>query len=172
MKRLFLILALVCDVMILPAVEPVLAIPLVDGGKVKWSCFQAGVWPFYIFSPGTDIYGLNLNLTATYNMYNSAGLNLAPVNFLGHENYALTLGFYNVFNGVNCGVAVGVVNEAENNYAVQLGAVNLVQDFFPGSTNILQSGLYNQAESGLQIGLLNYNPNAYLKYCLLINFSR
>ncbi|MEG2076815.1 MAG: hypothetical protein RRY34_09955, partial [Victivallaceae bacterium] len=172
MKKIWLIALLVLGIMSLRAEEPVLAMPLVDGGKVEWSCFQAGVWPFYIFAPGTNIYGLNMNLAANYSMYNSAGVNLAPVNYLGYENYALTLGVYNVFNGINHGVSVGVVNKAENNYAIQFGVVNLVKDFFADSTNILQIGLYNQAESGLQLGLLNYNPNAWIAYFPLFNFSR
>ena len=50
-----------------------------------------------------------------------------------------------------------------------MGIVNCI--YGNSGSNILQIGAFNSANDGLQIGLLNYNPNALIPWMPLFNFS-
>ena len=72
--------------------------------------------------------------------------------------------------GKNYGISIAPVNMVAENNALMLGVFNLCP---MGDTkgNGVQIGLVNHAESGFQIGLIDYNKNAYIPWMPLFNFS-
>ena len=87
---------------------------------------------------------------------------------IGAENYGIIPGGVNFYVN-NAGISVGILNlkvdRKEEKSGSTVGVVNI------GKKNIFQSRIYNQAESGLQIGLLNHYPNALIPWMPLFNFS-
>ena len=151
-----------------------------------------------LLSPGVgmsekDVYGINLGIVTllTGKCY-GASINVFS---LLNENNGLSLGLFNMGNnnGItlglcnlvidNDGISLGVINLLENNAGVSIGIINRMIAGGGKSSgtsigvanisknNIFQFGIYNQSESGLQIGLLNYNPNALIPWLPLFNFS-
>ena len=86
----------------------------------------------------------------------------------GQDNVGISLGIINLW-GNNAGVLVGVFNykieHEETSHGVAIGVINI------SKKNTFQLGIYNQAESGLQIGLLNHNPNAAIPWLPFFNYS-
>ena len=150
-----------------------------------------------LFSPGMgmsekNVYGVNLGI-ATLLIGKCYGVSINIISVL--ENNGLSLGLLNLHknNGMawglcnliidNNGISLGGINLLENNAGVSIGIVNRMIAGGGKSNgvsigvanisqnNILQLGIYNQAESGLQIGLLNYNPNAAIPWLPFFNYS-
>ena len=149
-----------------------------------------------LFSPGMgmsakNVYGANLGIaTLTRKCY---GVSINIISVL--ENNGLSLGLLSLYknNGMalgvcnlivdNNGISLGGINLLENNAGVSIGIVNMMIAGGGKSNgvsigvanisqnNILQLGIYNQAESGLQIGLLNHNPNAAIPWLPFFNYS-
>ena len=84
------------------------------------------------------------------------------------DNDGISLGIINLW-GNNAGVLVGVFNykleHKETSHGVAIGVINI------SKKNTFQLGIYNQAEGGLQIGLLNHNPNALIPWMPFVNWS-
>ena len=151
-----------------------------------------------LLSPGVgmsekDVYGINLGIAtlltgkcygASINVFSllneNNGLSLGLLN-MGNNN-GITLGLCNLVIDNN-GISLGVINLLENNAGISIGVINrMIAGGGKASgtsigvaniskNNIFQFGIYNQSESGLQIGLLNYNPNALIPWLPLFNFS-
>ena len=151
-----------------------------------------------LLSPGVgmsekDVYGINLGIAtlltgkcygASINVFSllneNNGLSLGLLN-MGNNN-GITLGLCNLVIDNN-GISLGVINLLENNAGISIGVINrMIAGGGKASgtsigvaniskNNIFQLGIYNQSESGLQIGLLNYNPNALIPWLPLFNFS-
>ena len=151
-----------------------------------------------LLSPGVgmsekDVYGINLGI-ATLLIGKCYGVSISFFSLL-KENNGLSLGLFNMCsnNGItlglcnlvidNNGISLGVINLLENNAGISIGVINRMIAGGGKSSgtsigvanisknNIFQFGIYNQSESGLQIGLLNYNPNALFPWMPLFNFS-
>ena len=151
-----------------------------------------------LLSPGVgmsekDVYGINLGI-ATLLTGKCYGASINVFSLL-NENNGLSLGLFNMGNnnGItlglcnlvidNNGISLGVINLLENNAGISMGVINRMIAGGGKSSgtsigvanisknNIFQFGIYNQSESGLQIGLLNYNPNALIPWLPLFNFS-
>ena len=151
-----------------------------------------------LLSPGVgmsekDVYGINLGI-ATLLTGKCYGASINVFSLL-KENNGLSLGLFNMCsnNGItlglcnlvidNNGISLGVINLLENNAGISIGVINRMIAGGGKSSgtsigvanisknNIFQFGIYNQSESGLQIGLLNYNPNALIPWLPLFNFS-
>ena len=140
-----------------------------------------------------DVYGINLGIAtlltgkcygASINVFSllneNNGLSLGLLN-MGNNN-GITLGLCNLVIDNN-GISLGAINLLENNAGISIGVINRMIAGGGKSSgtsigvanisknNIFQFGIYNQSESGLQIGLLNYNPNALIPWLPLFNFS-
>ena len=123
-------------------------------------------------------YGASINVFSLLNENN--GLSLGLLNM--SNNNGITLGLCNLVIDNN-GISLGVINLLANNSGISMGVINRMIDGGGKSSgtsigvanisknNIFQLGIYNQSESGLQIGLLNYNPNALIPWLPLFNFS-
>ena len=152
------------------------------------------------FAPGfgwcESVYGVNLGI-ATLTMKKSYGVS-AAVGSLIRENNGAAIGIFHM-DYDNNGLAAGIFNLGVRNNRVKLGIVNLFEDnagicigvlnckAFPqkaealsgtsvgivniSKKNTFQLGIYNQAQGGLQIGLLNHNPNALIPWMPFFNWS-
>lgn len=136
--------------------------------NASWTPFQFSLWPLHLFSPRTDVYGLALSPGLIGGGNRVCGLSCGIV--FGHNtNYALAVNVCSV-GAKNNGLAVSVFNLWEDNNGVSIGLVNNV--YQGRGDNTLQIGLFNSAENGLQLGLLNHNPTALIPWMPLFNFSR
>ena len=143
-----------------------------------------------------SVYGVNLGIV-TIAMEKGYGVSVA-VGSLIRENNGVAIGIFHMDKDNN-GLAAGIFNLGVRNNRVKLGIVNLFEEnagifigvlnckVFPhraealsgtsvGIVNIsikntFQLGIYNQAEGGLQIGLLNHNPNALIPWMPFVNYS-
>ena len=96
---------------------------------------------------------------------------------LGAINYARESIFQlGVINMAGDGtLQFGVHNIAIKNNGVQLGLFNRQDESHDEPINAscwLQIGVLNMQKYGFQIGLLNYNKNAFVPWFPLINFSK
>ena len=178
-----------------------MAQPLLD---VKWSPVQISVWPVSLVPAvdhtyTSDIYGLNLNLTTLFHYQNNVyglscgvfqasekkyGMTVALING-GGEIYGFAVGIANIFF-TNNGVCVGIINDAINrNTRIMRDG----KEYRRSVPNILQIGLFNNANEGFQLGLfnviekaedqcaavqfglLNHNPNAAIPWLPFFNYS-
>ena len=134
----------------------------------KWTPLQISVWPMHLCSPRTDVYGLAVSPGFIGFSNKVYGISCGII-FFQNENYGVTTGILS--SGMkNNALSLGVFNTWEKNNGVSIGLVNFVADK-KENRNTLQIGVFNQANSGLQIGLLNYNPNAAIPWMPLINFT-
>ena len=124
-------------------------------------CYGASI---NVFSLLNENNGLSLGLL---NMGNNNGITLGLCNLV-IDNNGISLGVINLL-GNNAGISMGVINRmiagGGKSSGTSIGVANISKN------NIFQFGIYNQSESGLQIGLLNYNPNALIPWLPLFNFS-
>ena len=126
-----------------------------------------------------EFYGIAINVFSVLKENNgislgvgTVGVNnngvLAGIFASGQDNVGISLGIINLW-GNNAGVLVGVFNykieHEETSHGVAIGVINI------SKKNTFQLGIYNQAESGLQIGLLNHNPNAAIPWLPFFNYS-
>jgi len=117
-----------------------------------------------VFSVLKENHGISLGV-GTVGVNNNGVL--AGIFASGQDNVGISLGIINLWEN-NAGVLVGVFNykeHEETSHGVAIGVINL------SKKNTFQLGIYNQAESGLQIGLLNYNPNAAIPWLPFFNYS-
>ena len=143
-----------------------------------------------------SVYGVNLGIV-TMVLEKGYGVSVAVGSCI-KENNGVAIGIFHM-DGDNNGLAAGIFNLGVRNNGVKLGIVNLFEEnpgifigvlnckVFPhraetlsgtsvGIVNIsikntFQLGIYNQAEGGLQIGLLNHNPNAAIPWLPFFNYS-
>ena len=118
-----------------------------------------------VFSVLKENHGISLGV-GTVGVNNNGVL--AGIFASGQDNVGISLGIINLW-GNNAGVLVGVFNykieHEETSHGVAIGVINI------SKKNTFQLGIYNQAEGGLQIGLLNYNSKSYIPWMPLINFD-
>ena len=149
-----------------------------------------------LFSPGfgvsKKVYGINSGI-ATGVLEKSYGISLNIVS-VALRHHGVSMGVVNMgYNdgisagiftlGGNRGITLGGININEDNAGVSIGILNYQDEqkktlpcFLIGVANIskkntFQLGIYNQAEGGLQIGLLNHNPNAAIPWLPFFNYS-
>ena len=143
-----------------------------------------------------SVYGVNLGIV-TMVLEKGYGVSVAVGSCI-KENNGVAIGIFHM-DGDNNGLAAGIFNIGDHNNRVKLGIVNVFEEnagivigvlnckVFPhraealsgtsvGIVNIsikntFQLGIYNQAEGGLQIGLLNHNPNAAIPWLPFFNYS-
>ena len=134
----------------------------------KWSPVQISFWPLHLCGGETTIYGLNFSPGLFGFSRKVYGVSCGSIVMMA-ENNGLAANIWS-FGDKNNGLAVGGFNAWAKNNGVSVGLANFVYDKKSG-WNTLQIGIFNQANSGLQIGLLNYNPNAAIPWMPLINFT-
>ena len=136
---------------------------------------QIGIYagyPFQLFTGSADVYGVAagvLNLRQRSAVVSAALENGIERNFFLQAglistcevNYALDVGILCV-TGRNLGISAGIFN-GESNF----GERN--DDPYPWWLPGLQIGLFNIG-GGIQIGLLNYNPQGFLPFSPVLNF--
>lgn len=168
MKKIFLVLLLVlCLVPFAHGHQPIFY-PLF---RTRWTPIQIMIWPTGLFDMQTEVYGIDLTLLGYQDK--TCGLSCGVVSIHGgHYGIGIALA-----NGVedNIGLMCGVINIIQRNRGVAIGVWNRFSNE-PGEDiskveNFLQIGLFNSATSGLQIGLLNYNPNALIPWMVFFNYS-
>ena len=136
--------------------------------NASWTPFQFSFWPWHLFSPRTDVYGIALSPGLIGWGNRVCGLSCGIV-FVQNTNYGLAVNVYSA-GATNNGLSLGAVNLWEENNGVSVGLVN---NIYQGrGDNTLQIGLFNSAENGLQLGLLNHDPSALIPWMPLVNFSR
>ena len=133
----------------------------------KWSPVQISFWPVHLCGLRTTICGINLSPGLVGFSWKVYGISCGQIVLLG-ENNGLAASIWSL-GDKNNGLAVGGFNAWAKNNGVSVGLANFVYDKKSGR-NTLQIGIFNQANSGLQIGLLNYNPNAAIPWMPLINW--
>lgn len=111
---------------------------------------------------------------------NNYGIQL-PVASLTDRNYGLMIGIYlnATKNDNNHGIKIGLFNISGKFAKFQLLGIDffdyLQVGFLNGHTyidNVLQIGIFNATSNGgVQIGLLNYNENALIKWMPFFNFG-
>ena len=143
-----------------------------------------------------SVYGVNLGIV-TIAMEKGYGVSVAVGSAI-RENNGVAIGIFHM-DYENNGLTAGIFNLGDRNNRVKLGIVNLFEEnagifigvlnckvlpqraeALPGTSvgivniskkNTFQLGIYNQAEGGLQIGLLNHNPNALIPWMPFFNYS-
>ena len=111
---------------------------------------------------------------------NNYGVQVAAASLTG-RNYGLMIGLLENCTDVNknYGIKIGITNISGKFAKFQLLGIDffdyLQVGFLNGHTdidNVLQIGIFNTTSNGgVQIGLLNYNENALIKWMPLVNFS-
>ena len=135
---------------------------------------QLALGSWGLFDPaGTTVYGLSLNLTKG-KLKNCYGISISPLMNVNTNQYGVSAGLINGNQNTH-GLSVGQCNAFEVNYGVSVGVFNLqIPKFEKGNKpkmNFLQIGLFNFADSGCQIGLLNCNETAKFRILPFFNFS-
>lgn len=135
---------------------------------------QLALGSWGLFDPaGTTVYGLSLNLTKG-KLKNCYGISISPLMNVNTNQYGVSAGLINGNQNTH-GLSVGQCNAFEVNYGVSVGVFNLqIPKFEKGNKpkmNFLQIGLFNLADSGCQIGLLNCNETAKFRILPFFNFS-
>ena len=147
--------------------EQWLGVPLFK--EVKWTPVQISFWPVHLCPPGAEVYGLAVSPGLFSFCEKVYGVSCGQIFFLG-ENNGLAVNIWS-YGDKNNGVAAGVFNAWKKNNGISIGVANFMADgAVKTGRNTLQIGVFNQANSGLQIGVLNYNPNALIPWMPLINF--
>lgn len=147
------------------------------GGReyARWTPLQVGTRPLFrwqLYSQCADVYGVALGLPELRQQ--SAVVSVALANEL-RQNWFLQAGVGCVCER-NCAVQIAPFNFTGRNYGFSAGLLNFESNFgyrsggdrhswLPG----LQVGLFN-AGGGIQLGLLNHNPQGFLKWFPIINF--
>ena len=171
MKGKFVLLLLCCALSTDVFAHGIGAVPVVK--DARWTAIQIGVWPLLLFDDGAKVMGLNLNLILTCQQREVWGLTLAPFNSSEDDVGGVTIGLTSSVEGKHYGLCVALVSRVGANYGVQLGLANLIDSGHRDDEEHcggLQIGLYNDSDApGVQIGLLNHNPKAWLPWLPLVN---
>ena len=169
MKKLFLIMVLTCCCVVSYADKfaPIQGCNLL--GKTEWTPLQLSFWPISLVSEDTPVYGLDMSVNIFKYQKNACGFSVGLLtecdNFAGISCNVLLSGIKKNY-GLNIG---GLLTLCTENNGICIAAVNLCQ--MKNSSNFLQIGIINMADDGLQIGLLNHNPNALIPWMPLFNYS-
>ncbi|MBE6375100.1 MAG: hypothetical protein E7050_01425 [Lentisphaerae bacterium] len=121
-----------------------------------------------------------ISLGGMTRLENNYGIQLSAAS-LTDRNYGLMIGLLENCTDVNknYGIKIGITNISGKFAKYQLLGIDffdyLQVGFLNGHTyidNVLQIGIFNTTSNdGVQIGLLNYNENALIKWMPLFNFS-
>ena len=121
-----------------------------------------------------------ISLGGMTRLENNYGIQLSAAS-LTDRNYGLMIGLLENCTDVNknYGIKIGITNISGKFAKFQLLGIDffdyLQVGFLNGHTyidNVLQIGIFNTTSNdGVQIGLLNYNENALIKWMPLVNFS-
>ena len=137
--------------------------------KTEYTPIQFSFWPLTIFHHDTDVYGIRLAPSVVHLQGVVWGCSIGGFIATGtHCGLSLSLcqtGYESY------GIVGGVVNVYEKNNGLMLGIVNCCVPENGSSENFLQIGVFNSARNGLQIGLLNYNPKAFIPWMPLFSYS-
>ena len=177
MKKLFLtLLTVMC-------ISPVFADQFDEKGLISG-------WKFAPLQVGAGIF-------ESANLFDADSVALLSIGLLGIQQYSSIISVGDITElKNNYGLMIGLLGnctDVNKNYGIKIGLFNvsgkfakfqlLGIDFFDylqvgflnGHTyidNILQIGIFNATlNGGVQIGLLNYNENALIKWLPLVNFS-
>ena len=134
--------------------------------NARWSPIQISLWPLHLFGGETGICGVNLSPGLLGGCKKFYGISCGQIVGFG-ENNGVAVNVWSLGNKNN-GLVLGIFNNWSKNCGVTVGVANFINDRKDGR-NMLQIGLFNQANSGFQIGLLNYNPNALIPWMPLVN---
>ena len=143
--------------------------------RVDWTPVQIGIfssYPCQFVTGSADVYGIAAGILNLRQQ--SAVVSLAPVNGM-EENYFAQIGLIDVCRQ-NRAFEIGLLNLTGRNIGLSVAIVNLESNLgyrgwgdpwpcLPG----FQVGLVN-VSGGLQLGLLNYNPQGIFKWLPVINF--
>lgn len=170
-----------------------ITVPLI---KNKFTPLQLTGVPFLgggIFNADTPVYGMSVGGMVHQNEIN--GLSIAGIHAFTKKKNGVSFSLMDLCNesrGLsvfaaggaerNYGVAAGLVNLAEHNRGLQIGLFNQVMPDAVIENNFskpekpegfgVQTGVINYSEGkGLQFGLWNTNPNAWIKHFPLFNFA-
>lgn len=135
----------------------------------EWTPINISLYPLNLVPFNTKNYGLRLICSPYYGSEKAGGITLGLSQISGTYYGVIASALYSAC-GIHYGLSVSPVNLTMENHGVQIGLVNHILPF--GETlNYVQVGLYNYAENGLQIGLLNHNPNALIPWMPFFNYS-
>ena len=147
-------------------------------------------WKFVPLQVGAGIF-------ESANLFDADSVALLSIGLLGIQQYSSIISVGDITElKNNYGLMIGLLGnctDVNKNYGIKIGITNISGkfakyqllgiDFFDylqvgflnGHTyidNILQIGIFNATlNGGVQIGLLNYNENALIKWMPLVNFS-
>lgn len=132
---------------------------------------QIGIGSWALFNPAeTTVYGIFMNLL-NGKVDNCYGLSLALLS-ANYNMYGVSACLFS--NNQNAhGLSLGLLNLYEENHGVSIGIYNIMANTEKGSfrKSLLQIGLFNLTETGLQIGLINGNENAKIRILPFFNYS-
>lgn len=137
--------------------------------KTEWTPFNLSIFPVNLVSFNTKNYGIRLIFSLYYGNETVCGIT-SGISQLSGKHYGISATALYSASGINYGIAISPINLAIENRGIQAGMINYILSF--GETvNFLQIGLFNYAENGFQIGLLNHNPNALIPWMPLFNYA-
>ena len=129
---------------------------------------------------GIQQYSSIISVGGITELKNNYGIQVSAAS-LTDRNYVLMIGLLENCTDVNknYGIKIGITNISGKFAKFQLLGIDffdyLQVGFLNGHTyidNVLQIGIFNATSNGgVQIGLLNYNENALIKWMPLVNFS-
>ena len=129
---------------------------------------------------GIQQYSSIISVGGITELKNNYGIQVSAAS-LTDRNYGLMIGLLENCTDVNknYGIKIGITNISGKFAKFQLLGIDffdyLQVGFLNGHTyidNVLQIGIFNATlNGGVQIGLLNYNENALIKWMPLVNFS-
>ncbi len=167
-----------------------------SASKTAFTPLQLTGVPFLgggIFKADTPVYGMSVGGMVHQNEIN--GVSVAGIHAFTKKKNGVSFSLMDICNesrGVsffaaggaerNYGVATGLVNLAEHNSGLQIGLYNEVKPDAVIENNFgtpkkpegfgVQTGVINYSEGrGLQFGLWNTNPNAWLSHFPFFNFA-
>ena len=130
---------------------------------------------------GIQQYSSIISVGGITELENNYGVQVAAASLTTDRNYGLMIGLLENCTDVNenYGIKIGITNTSGKFAKFQLLGIDffdyLQVGFLNGHTyidNVLQIGIFNATlNGGVQIGLLNYNENALIKWMPLVNFS-
>ena len=157
--------------------------------NVSWTPLQLGIFPGLQLFGKSDTCGLSLFLLADSGSTNNYGMQIAPLILRRKCNYGLSMAIFSLFGENNYGMQLALITYGKENKGAAVGFYTVTQvnnglqlgiltesvsrtETASRSNFGVQIGMYNKAESGLQFGLLNYNPNANIKYLPFFNYLK
>jgi len=145
--------------------------PFLYAFSTSWTPVQLSCCPVSLFHDKADIYGINIALWLGVSPQKVCGLSFSGIVSLVWEYHCgiSVSGVWSVISK-NYGISIAPANMVADNSGIMLGLVNIGP---MGDTvgNGLQIGLVNRAESGFQIGLVNYNSKALIPWMPFLNGS-